>query len=426
MDDKRIKKVIDSYDNINDVRNEYLNSDHYDPFYKIVLDVAPIILIVFIILVFKINLGLIIFLTILFCVLHIVIFFFKKSNDYQVMICYLNTLKSFGFNSIKKYEEYYNNKIIGKGGYCEQLIDYYKEQYSLDEKASVISDLEKRKYYIWCDEQFLYLLNCQVMDIVSLKKIRLNDVFYYRKTKYNTVLKVRLDVFYFDIFAYDVFVNLLPTKKIEMITNYEPDKYITDFELYMHVKKNDYSDKNCNFGNFFAKLFGLYMIFVGIYLCNLFFDIPNNLIMKLVMTLIVCIMCIITGEMTDYYSRNTKLSLDELNKIINLDKTQMMFKELKVALNIDDSFDTLYTPVDAPYLCWVRNGYFHVFLNQIYYNCVYMVIAVRDIEYYYLNDEGEVVLKTKVKDLTFRNDMKKMFDKILPNKDYAWLNNLKK
>jgi Mn2+/Fe2+ NRAMP family transporter len=96
------------------------------------------------------------------------------------------------------------------------------------------------------------------------------------------------------------------------------------------------------------------------------------------------------------------------------------FQELKYILGIRDTYDRVYTLEGAEYLTWVANGYFHVFLNMIYYNTVFMSIKSSDVKYY-KTDYNSCDVKLKDKTLEFRKEADIVFRKILPNKDYNWI-----
>ena len=77
------------------------------------------------------------------------------------------------------------------------------------------------------------------------------------------------------------------------------------------------------------------------------------------------------------------------------------------------------------YLTWTKNGYFHLFLNIIYFNVVYIVVKVEDIEYY-KRDSKECIIKLKDRTFTFKPCAEDVFKRILANKDYYWIKNFKK
>ena len=71
-------------------------------------------------------------------------------------------------------------------------------------------------------------------------------------------------------------------------------------------------------------------------------------------------------------------------------------------------------------MTWIANGYFHVFLNIIYFNVVYMSVKISDVIYYKIEGK-ECLVKLKDRTLHFTKDAVNVFSKILPNKDYEWL-----
>lgn len=428
MQDKKIEKVLSVYnDYLKRIRDEYLSSKGVPGYYRYILLFAPILICLLFILLFKISISMLVILMIVIIVVYVIVWFFKKDKSYQTMNAYLMYLKKCGFSSIDEFEGVLNKYILGDGNYSIQLLNHYISEYGIDENTNVIMDLDKVKYYVWCDQNYFYLLPINSPFLNILKKIKIGDIYYFRKDKISTIIKCASDVLLFDIFAYDKINSLIGDKKYENIINFEPDNYISDFELYMHNYKEDnslkFADMYNNGGIYFKVLISIVLI-ICLSACFILFNIPSVFITKICLFVLFVWLCFSLNKLTDLLSFD-KLSEDKvLMDAVNDPKTNLMFRELKVALSIYDDYDKVYTNTGACYLCWVKNGYFHVFLNQIYYNCVYMVIGLKDIDYYYLN-KNELVLKSKVKTLSFRTDAKELFDKILPNKDYAWLNGLK-
>ena len=423
--DKKVIKAINIYnDELKEKRNRYLEVGHVDSFFRYVLNITPFIISILFVIFIKMSWVFFVVLYAFLFILYLVIMNFKKDKNYQIMNDYLSLLKRNGFNSIEEYENIFKNSIFGEGKYADSLLKHYIDEYKIDNDTVVVTDMDKKKYYMWCDQNYLYLLNTLPDDVSLLKKIRLNDVYYFRKTKISTIIKCSMDVISLDIFAFDKINALLPEKKFENLTAFEPDKYISDYELYMHRFGEIFTNEGyLNTSNLVFKLFLLVALSVVVYLINLFFGIINIFVCKLVIIGLVCIINYIGVKTTDFCSRGRITNDEIIDKAKKDVKVNEMFRELKVSLGVYDDYDKVYTNDNACYVCWVKNGYFHVFLDEIYFNSVYMVINLNDVEYYYLKD-NEVLLKTKLKTLSFRKDAKPLFDKILPNKDYEWLKGL--
>ena len=115
-----------------------------------------------------------------------------------------------------------------------------------------------------------------------------------------------------------------------------------------------------------------------------------------------------------------KSEREYLKELNNNPEIIARFEELKYVLGINNKYDRVYTKEGAEYITWLANGYFHVFLNLIYFNVVYMVVKMSDVTYY-KKEKNECIIKLKNRTLTFKPEAEQVFKKILPNKDYNWL-----
>ena len=143
---------------------------------------------------------------------------------------------------------------------------------------------------------------------------------------------------------------------------------------------------------------------------------------------IIALICLIITNHNFYklfnLTRISESTEEEIIKELNdNNEYREIFQELKYVLGIKDSYDKVYTKEGAEYLTWVANGYFHVFLNIIYFNAVYMAIKTTEVKYY-KQEDNECILRLKDKTLVFNKRAEETFQKILPNKDYQILNQI--
>ena len=117
---------------------------------------------------------------------------------------------------------------------------------------------------------------------------------------------------------------------------------------------------------------------------------------------------------------NIKSDIQTIRELNNNPEYIHIFKELKYVLGINDNYDKVYTKEGAEYVTWVANGYFHVFLNMIYFNAVYMSVKTSNVKYF-KEDINSCDIKLKDKTLEFTKDSSVIFQRLLPNKDYHWI-----
>ena len=99
---------------------------------------------------------------------------------------------------------------------------------------------------------------------------------------------------------------------------------------------------------------------------------------------------------------------------------QDKFAELKLALNIPNEVQKIYSDEGAEFLTWNNEGYFHLFLNLIYFDVIYLSVKIADVDYYKIED-NYCILKIKGKKYSFTKEAEDKFSKLLPNKEYNWV-----
>ena len=101
----------------------------------------------------------------------------------------------------------------------------------------------------------------------------------------------------------------------------------------------------------------------------------------------------INGILNNIVKENIKSDIQTIRELNNNPEYIHIFKELKYVLGINDNYDKVYTKEGAEYITWMANGYFHVFLNLIYFNSVYMAVKASDVKNYKVdNDTSNIKL----------------------------------
>ena len=245
------------------------------------------------------------------------------------------------------------------------------------------------------------------------------------KQKFTAIQRPRdkaLSTIYDYVIGLDLF-EILKEKKLENIKTHTPEVYIDDFEIYMHQFKSneekENSEKIDKITIYLNRIIVLVIcLVIGITLSNFLVD------YKTLFQIINIGLLIITSTQL-FNALSIKLSKGKsereyLKELNNNPEIIARFEELKYVLGINNKYDRVYTKEGAEYITWLANGYFHVFLNLIYFNVVYMVVKMSDVTYY-KKEKNECIIKLKNRTLTFKPEAEQVFKKILPNKDYNWL-----
>lgn len=439
MNNKRIKhkRFIEKYEkNVKLYRKNYYKNIiknntsskikvPFISFYLIPLLIAIIILLVkeFTLTGYIISLGALIIANILIKLLSIAL---KLENKNK----YLEEIKKQGFLTIEDYENKLKKYVTGPGGYYETLLNNLKTKYEINENTKKIYGINGEEYYIWTNnkQDKIYLLNSKTNEHPQISVIKMANIRYFRedKIKRTIILITDIEDYYFKPDSIDILNELLRNKRFENIQSFDPEEHINDFEIFMHNRKKQLSENNNNENEKLTNSINLLILFTIIIF--LLYGLTYILTAYKTIIHIITIFFIIlfNNSIRNIISYKKITTDDDWIKIINNDSECIeRFNELKFALRIKDNYDKVYTKEGACYLTWVANGYFHVFLNLIYFNVVYMAIKTQDVTCYKTtNNTCEVKLKDKT--LVFQKEAEHVFAKLLPNKDYNWLKEYQK
>ena len=423
----RIKKYRDEYYR-NIVQQGLLNQNNYTQ--ELAYDLLPLLLAIIIILLCQFSITGVIGALVFLIICNIIIISYRKNKhiDYNN---YKNELRKIGYFNIATYEEKVKQFITGPNGYYKQELNRILEENGQNENSvEKVIDNIGNQYYIWADDENdeLKLVNSSLNSLPRLKKIRYAYIRYYRldKNTQRLILKTDIEKLTFNKDSLKVFNKLIKERKFENKKSFDPAEYINDFELFMHNIKSKMEIEVYN--NLENKkiaqnklMYDLILLLLGV---GLTIVAPTY---KIIFRLLIIVSFILLNknvrEFLTFQNKRLK-SDDEYIAYLNNDPECINeFKELKLALNIPPDTYKVYSPEGACYLTWLANGYFHVFLNLIYFNSVYMVVKIRDVEYYQVT-ENECLVKLKDKKLCFTKEAEKAFKKLLPNKEYSWVKGL--
>ena len=401
--------------------NTRLNSN------EILYNLLPFFCAALIILLGKSTIASIIVGTFIVIIMNAGIYLYKKVNHIELN-SYEKAIKKIGYRSISEYEQALNEILIGKDGIYQKELNEILEKYGLKEdEIDIVIDTQGNKNYVWYDDEDdeLCLVNASLNTKPRLNCLKLGYIRYYRldKISNHVILKTDIDEFTYRDEALSIFDKLIKEKKFDGHKKIDIEEYIDDFELYMHRMKDTTNTDASN--NKLVKE----TIQSNIYISIIFIVLFTALISIFPDQIIIFTICILVSELIlnkyvlDYLSIEVISANNDDEYIEYLNNNQECierFRELKLSLGIPYNAETVYSPEGACYLVWVANGYFHVFLNLIYFNVVYIVIKTRDVEYYKI-DKNECLVKIPDKTLCFTKEAEKVFAKMLPNKDYEWI-----
>ena len=355
-----------------------------------------------------------------------------KENDNLQNNDFTRAIRKAGYFTIEAYEEKLSEYLTGPCGVYKTELEELKRVYNIDDDTTILYAQNNDRYYAWNnkDKSILYLLNTKITEKPEVRQYPMDKIRYYRldKTQKVVIIKTDGEDHYFLPKSYEEIEILIPGKEFHKSQTFEPEKYINDFELYIHKVKTkmEEREKSCTKKKTIAKNTAIATILIMITTSILEHFIPAIEIFGVIARIAIIIPFI--NNLNRYYREKFRIPKNEYEiiKALNEDRENInRFHELKVSLAIDNTSDVIYTKEGQQYLAWTKNGYFHLFLNIIYFNVVYIVVKTQDVEYY-KKEEKECIVKLKDRTLTFKPCAEEVFSRILANKDYYWLKNIKK
>ena len=425
--EKKVKELRDNY-----YKNKIKNGLGDNILIKsiIVINYLPLVLSIILCIVGKFSLKSKIVATIFLLISSYFLAIIKKK--YNILESkYESTIRKMGFLSINQYEKNIAKYITGKNGYyAETLQKIITDNKITEDKMFEVKDLKDRTYLLYDNKEKdeLFIINNNLKDIPRLVKIKYSNIRYYRHDKLNNriILKTDLDEWYYKEDSKTIFAKIMPDKKIETINSFKPDEYINDFEKYMkEIKEEDIIKKEENIkikNTIKSKLLPLLLLLIIFMILSTIYKEYHK-----VLNIIHIVLLVATNHHLLQYLQVKNIFIKDDNEYIkylnNNKDCQDKFAELKLALNIPREIEKIYSDEGAEFLVWDNGGYFHLFLNLIYFDVIYISVKITDVDYY-KEDNNLCELKIKGKNYYFTLDSIKVFSKLLPNKDYNWIKGL--
>lgn len=437
MKNKKIEKFINDYETkikkARDIYYEKVNSKQYELLtkkhnYNAISICITILISILILFIFYSLVGDIIALVVA-TIMTITTRLIIQEDDNLQNNDFTRGIRKLGYFSIESYDEKLIEYVTGPCGVYKEQLEELKELHNIDEDTTILYAQNNDRYYAWTTKDKLHLLNTKISEKPKVKTYHIGHIRYYRfdKTQKMVIIKTDTDDLYFLQKSLDDIQELLPNKEFHEVKTFEPEEYINDFELYIHDAKSELEKKERSCAK--KKRIALNTAIITLATMMLCIGVQNFAPKYKILCEIISAFTLIPYVINlSRYSRE-KIRLPkneyEIIKMLNENREhQNRFNELKISLAIDNTSEAVYTKEGAQYLTWTRNGYFHIFLNMIYFNVVYMAINTKDVEYY-KKEKDECIIKLKDRTLTFKPDAEKVFKKVLPNKDYYWIKDRK-
>lgn len=429
------EKFINTYENIiKPLREDYYKNkvkqglvDNVFNKSLFIINLAPIIMAIFLCTFGQFTLKSTIITLLFLLISNIFISTIKKQyNIYESN--YELEIRKMGFLSINQYEKNIKKFITGENGYYKEVLqNLISTNNFTKENIYNLKDLKGRTYIIRNNEQNneLYIINNNLKDLPTLTKLKYDNIRYYRLDKNNNriILKTDMDEWYYEKDNEIVFKNLIPNKSIASENVTKKEEYINDFKRYMsRIKNKDIIKNNENdkikANNKSKAILLIILEIILILLLNLYIDYKSWLSIFYVIILIG-----INHYLQKYLQIKNNTMKNDKDYILYLNNNkdcQDKFAELKLALNIPNEVQKIYSDEGAEFLAWNNEGYFHLFLNLIYFDVIYLSVKIADVDYYKIED-NYCILKIKGKKYSFTKEAEDKFSKLLPNKEYNWV-----
>lgn len=419
--EREIKKYRENY-----YKNILINSNKTAP-PVIVFYIIPIIIALIILIMNDFSVVGYIIAIISTIILNYLIKLFSKALNLDSTNEFLESIKRIGYLSIEEYENKIKKYITGPDGYYQNLLNEIIKDYKINNDTRRIYTTSGEEYFIWTNKSKdkIMLLNSKTNKKPEIIVISISNIRYFRidNIKKCIVLNTSTETYFFKQESLPIFNEIIKEKRLENIKTFNPATYIDDFEIYMHSIKSEEAktiqDKTDRI-TLYVNQIVIALIFLIVVIILSYFLSDYSTILNIIGIILICIISI---KLRNALSINIPKLKNDTQYIKELNRNPeciARFNELKYVLGIKESYDKVYTKEGAEYQAWLANGYFHIFLNFIYFNVVYMVVKLSDVAYY-KKEGNECIVKLKDKTLVFTKDAENTFKKILPNKDYYWL-----
>ena len=430
MNDKKAKKFINEYETkIKKLRDRYYEKVHskeykdttFTPNYNAISITVTLIICTLILVFLHGFIGDMVALIITTSSIIITRYIIKEDDNLQNND-FIRAIRKAGYLTIEAYDEKLREYVTGPCGIYKKELEELKDIYNITRDTDVLYAQNNDRYFAWHNKEknTINLLNTKITEKPEVKSIHMDRIRYYRfdKTQKLIILKTDTEDYYFLPRSLEEIEELLPGKDFHSSKTFEPEEYINDFENYIaKVRKEiENKEKSCSKKKIIARNSAIALASIMI-TCIII----EALIPKLkIFTIIIPIIALIpySLNLSRYFREYFRIPKNEYEiiKAINNDQTNInRFNELKVSLAIDNTSQVVYTKEGEQYLTWIRNGYFHLFLNVIQSDVVYIVVKEDDVEYF-KPEEKVCTLKLKNKKIAFKPCAADIFEKVIPNK----------
>jgi len=368
----RIKKYRDRYyeDILNDEDDKGIN-----PLIPYIVIIAGITLILAL---FKFN-----NISVALSVITTIFLSYAIYKNTSPALTYKSIVKLYGYSSIEDYERDLKKYVAGPTGAYYVKLQEYKDRYNIIGNEDKITLLNGDTYLVWDNKEkdTLVFLNTSTYQRPQIKKIKIEDIDYFRTEK-NKTIKVKVGYK-----IYELRQSSLPT-----------------INKYLKNKKFEYSDKEESIVKYNQYLKNVInkVIIKKEKRDQLIIRETNAIILSIIFLILVCL---ISSKLNDYqvyiniikyivlivfiinickifkYKAYQKNDIEEKEKILKHRQNVLNFQELKYNLRIPEDYDIIETIDNKEYMVWNKGKYFHLFLNDIDDEVEFIQISKSKIKY---------------------------------------------
>lgn len=440
MNDKKVKKFVKEYETkIKKLRDRYYEKVHskefkdttFSPNYNAISIIVTLLICTLILIFLHGFVGNLIAIILASSSIIITRYIIKEDDNLQNND-FIRAIRKAGYLTIEAYDEKLSEYVTGPCGVYKKELEDLKDIYNINQDTAVLYAQNNDRYFAWYNKEkkTINFLNTKITEKPEVNSFHIDRVRYYRfdKTQKLIILKTDTEDYYFLPRSLEEIEELFPGKDFHSTKTFEPEDYINDFENYIAkvIKEIENKEKSCNKKKITARNSAIAIIAIMITCIIIETLIPKLIIVTIIIPIISLIPYSL--NLSRFFREYFRIPKNEYEiiKTINNDRRNInRFNELKVSLAIDNTSQVVYTKEGAQYLTWLRNGYFHLFLNEIHKDVVYIVVKEDDVEYF-KPEETVCTVKLKNKKLAFKPCAADIFERVIPNKNYNIEKNLKK
>lgn len=393
------------------------------------------IILVTILIGFDVSLFITFFCLIISVISSIIFNFWYRKNNSGPKDLYKKEVRKLGYLYLSDFENDLEDYVTGENGIYNKHLQELMAKAGIDRNTTILETINNKKYYVWTsfdDEakknKVLHLLSTDTTHKPIIENYLFSQIRYYRVDYENKIVIVKLndDEIIFNENAIVIISSLLPGK--EKVVKDNLNEVIKDYEMFISQYRVDFNDGEAEkyYNSLDAQKYIPYaLVLLGI--CVVFQMLPLNIV---ILENFICFaagfgIAIFNVGIFNLFEAKMAIKRTEqdiINSLSRDEKCVKKFEELKYSLGIKDYYDKIYSIDGSAYYIWKNDIFIHLFLDEIYFNVIYIVTKTDDIIGYKVSDK-ECTLKLKNQTFKFNIEAEDVFDKLF---SYKKIDNKKK